>query len=326
MGPACAAGWRMILALAGGVGGAKLAHGLARLLPPEELLIAVNTGDDFVHLGLHVSPDLDSVMYKLAGLNDTARGWGVRGESWAFMDALGRLGGETWFNLGDRDLATHVERTRRLAAGETLSAVTGTLCRTLGIAHEIVPMSDDPVRTMVLSDGSRIPFQDYFVRLRCEPPASGFAFDGADKARPAAALAAVLSDPSLEAIVICPSNPFVSVAPILALPAVRAAIDRRRVPMVAVSPIIAGAAVKGPAAKMMHELGLTPSASSIAAHYGATIDGLIVDAEDAALVADIEAMGMRALAAPTVMKSAEDERDLAETAVRFARTLLPRRR
>ena len=314
----------MILALAGGVGGAKLAHGLARLLPPEQLQIAVNTGDDFVHLGLHVSPDLDSVMYKLAGLNDPARGWGLAGESWHFMEALGRLGGETWFNLGDRDLATHVERTRRLAAGETLSAVTATLCRALGIRHRVAPLSDDPVRTVVLSGDERIPFQDYFVRLKCEPAVSGFVFDGAEAARPSPAFARALADRALEAVVICPSNPFVSVAPILALPAVAAAIAARRVPVVAVTPIIGGEAVKGPAAKMMRELGLRLSASAIAAHYGRSIDGFVVDEADMAEAAAIEALGVRALVAPTLMRTADDERRLAEDTVRFARTLRPR--
>lgn len=316
----------MILALAGGVGGAKLAHGLARVLAPEDLVIVVNTGDDFVHLGLHISPDLDSVMYKLAGLNDPVRGWGLAGESWHFMDALGRLGGTTWFNLGDRDLATHVERTRRLAAGETLSAVTAALCGALGIRHRVVPMSDDPVRTIVLSGGERIPFQDYFVRLRCEPVVRGFVFEGADAARPSPALAAALADPALEAIVICPSNPFVSVGPIFALPAVAATRAARRVPLVAVTPIIGGEAVKGPAAKMMRELGLRLSASAVAGHYGRAIDGFVVDEVDRDQVAAIEAQGVRAVAAPTLMRSADDERRLAETTLRFARALASRAR
>jgi LPPG:FO 2-phospho-L-lactate transferase len=320
------AGQRMILALAGGVGGAKLAHGLARILSPDELLIAVNTGDDFVHLGLHVSPDLDSVMYKLAGLNDPVRGWGLAGESWHFMDALGRLGGESWFNLGDRDLATHVERTRRLAAGETLSSVTAALCGALGIRHRVVPMSDDPVRTIVLSGAERIPFQDYFVRLNCAPAVGGFVFEGATAARPSAALAEALADPALDAIVICPSNPFVSIAPIMALPAMAEAFARRGVPIVAVTPIIGGTAVKGPAAKMMAELGVPPSASAIAAHYGASIDGFVVDAQDAAEAGAVEALGTRALVVPTLMRTADDERRLAEDTLRFARALRPRHR
>jgi LPPG:FO 2-phospho-L-lactate transferase len=311
----------VIVALAGGVGGAKLAHGLARALAPEELLIAVNTGDDFEHLGLHVSPDLDSVMYKLAGLSDPERGWGLAGETWQFMAALGRLGGEIWFNLGDRDLATHVERTRRLAAGETLSQVTAALASALGIAHRMAPMSDDPVRTVVATVDGRLPFQHYFVRLGCAPAVTGFAFDGADAAHPSPALSAALADPRLEAIVLCPSNPFVSVGPILAVPAIRAAVEARRAPLVAVSPILGGEAVKGPAAKMMRELGMTPSSAAIAAHYGALLDGLVIDAADAAEAATIEAAGCRTLAVPTLMRGAADERQLADAVLGFVRSL-----
>lgn len=314
----------MILALAGGVGGAKLAHGLARILAPDDLLIAVNTGDDFVHLGLHVSPDLDSVMYKLAGLNDPVRGWGLRDETWHFMAALGRLGGETWFNLGDLDLATHVERTRRLAAGQTLSAATASLCEALGIHHRIAPMSDDPVRTSVITDAGRLPFQEYFVRLKCVPRVRGFAFDGSDSAVPAPALRATLDDPALEAIVICPSNPFVSVAPILAVPAIARAMRARRVPAVAVTPIIGGEAVKGPAAKMMGELGVAASAAAVAAHYGDLIDGFVIDGRDASEAPAVEALGTHALAAATLMRTAEDERRLAQETLDFARRLSPR--
>lgn len=314
----------MILALAGGVGGAKLAHGLARVLAPDDLVIAVNTGDDFEHLGMHISPDLDSVMYKLAGLNDPVRGWGVRDETWRFMAALGRLGGATWFNLGDQDLATHVERTRRLRAGDTLSQVTASLCRALGIAHPVIPMSDDPVRTVVLSDQGPLPFQDYFVRLGCAPKVSGFRFEGAATARPAPGLAATFASPALAAIVLCPSNPFVSVAPILAMPAIRNAIAGRRVPVVAVTPIIGGAAVKGPAAKMMAELGMAPSATSVARHYGPLIDGFVLDEADGSEAPAITALGIAVTVAPTLMRGPEDERALAEATLRFAHTLSPR--
>ena len=281
----------MILALAGGVGGAKLAHGLARLMPPDELLIAVNTGDDFEHLGLHICPDLDSVMYKLAGLNDTERGWGLADESWDFMAALGRLGGDTWFNLGDKDLATHVERTRRLAKGETLSEVTAALCGALGIEHRIVPMTDAPVTTMVDTETGPIPFQDYFVRLRCEPAVIGFRFTGSDQAAPTPALAATLASDSLSAIIICPSNPYVSIDPILSLSGLTDAIKNHAAPVVAVSPIIGGDTIKGPAAKMMAERGQTPSAGVIANHYGDLLDGLVIDLTDAALAPDIDAGG-----------------------------------
>lgn len=311
----------MILALAGGVGGAKLAHGLARVLPPDDLLIAVNSGDDFEHLGLHISPDLDSVMYKLAGLNDTGRGWGLANETWQFMDALEKLSGETWFNLGDRDLATHVERTRRLGSGESLSDVTRDLCASLGIAHRIVPLSDDPVRTMVTTEDGVLPFQDYFVRLQCAPAVTGFSFEGATSAQPSDALQAALKGDDLTAIIICPSNPFVSIDPFFALPDIAAAIENRRVPVVAVSPIIGGAAIKGPAAKMFGELGIEPSASAIAAHYGDRIDGLVIDTCDADLAVPIEAAGTQVRVTGTVMKSAEDERKLAQETLAFAALL-----
>ena len=312
----------MILALAGGVGGAKLAHGLARALAPEELVVAVNTGDDFDHLGLHISPDLDSVMYKLAGINDPERGWGLAGESWHFMAALERLGGEVWFSLGDQDLATHVERTRRLNQGETLTGVTRDLCRRLAIAHHIVPMSDDAVRTVVVTDdGERLPFQDYFVRQKCAPAIAAVSFEGADSAAPSPPLAEALSDPRLSAVVICPSNPFVSIAPIIALPVVAAFLARRPVPVIAVSPIIGGRAVKGPAAKMLSEMGFAASADGIAAHYGATIDALVIDTADAALAEDIEAMGPRVRVTATLMQSAADELALARTVLEFAQVL-----
>ena len=311
----------MILALAGGVGGAKLAHGLARILSPDELVIAVNTGDDFEHLGLHISPDLDSVMYKLAGINDTERGWGVADESWHFMGALARLEGETWFNLGDRDLATHVERTHRLAAGETLSHITAALCRALGIEHKIVPMTDSAVRTMVTTEAGTIPFQDYFVRLRCEPVVTGFCFSGAEQAHVAPMFAEALESVNLSAIVICPSNPYVSIDPILSLAGVAAAIEGRRVPLVALSPIIGGDAIKGPAGKMMAELGLQPSAASIASHYGRRLDGLVIDQTDGALAPKIEAMGIPTHVAQTIMKTADDEQTLAQEILTFATSL-----
>jgi len=221
----------MIVALAGGVGGAKLADGLARVVAPGDLTIAVNTGDDFEHLGLHVSPDLDTVMYTLAGRNDRETGWGLAGETWAFMAALERLGGETWFRLGDQDMATHVERTRRLGDGQTLSAVTAELCDRFGIGHPIVPMSDDPIRTMVLTGDGRLPFQDYFVRLRCEPRVTGFEFDGAQAARASPALLAVMGSGSISTAIICPSNPYVSVGPILAVPEIARWLGERAFPV-----------------------------------------------------------------------------------------------
>jgi len=272
----------MIIALAGGVGGARLANGLARILPPGELTVIVNTGDDFQHLGLHVSPDPDTVMYTLAGLNDTERGWGLAGETFACMAAVGRLGGEDWFALGDRDLASHIERTRRLAAGETLSAITADFARRLGITQTILPMSDDTVQTRLHTAEGVLAFQDYFVRRRCEPAVTGLEYAGATTASPSPGLAALMRSGAPRGIVICPSNPFLSIEPILAVPGVRDWLRNRIVPCVAVSPLIGGKAVKGPAAKMLAELGLQATPQAIAARYDGLIDGLVIDTADAA--------------------------------------------
>ena len=295
----------MILALAGGVGGAKLAVGLARALGPDELVVAVNTGDDFEHLGLHISPDLDTVMYTLAGVANPETGWGQADESWQFMAALARLGGPDWFRLGDRDLATHLERTRRLKQGESLSAVTRALCERLGARHAIVPMSDDPVRTVVHTDDGVLEFQDYFVRRRCEPRVRKVEYRGAERARPAELFAQALARPDLRGIVFCPSNPYLSIAPVLALPGVREAIERRRVPSVAVSPIIGGQAVKGPAAKLMAELGVEVSSVEIARYYRKLVDVLVLDRADAALAGAVQALGPRARVTDTLMRNDE---------------------
>ena len=310
-----------ILALAGGVGGARMARGLAAVLDPGSLTVAVNTGDDFEHLGLPVSPDLDTVMYSLAGRANDETGWGVAGETWSFMEALGDLGGETWFRLGDRDLATHVLRRRMLEKGMTLSEATGALCGAFGIEHRIVPMSDQPVRTIVETNEGALPFQDYFVRRRCEPRVRAFRFEGIDTALPAPGFAAALADPALQAVVICPSNPYVSVAPILGIPAVTAFMAARTVPVVAVSPIVGGAAVKGPAAKMMAELGAETSALGIARHYGAQIDGIVIDRVDAALAPGIGSLGLVVHVAQTVMRSEEESRALARETLDFAARL-----
>jgi LPPG:FO 2-phospho-L-lactate transferase len=269
-----------VVALCGGVGGAKLAHGLALALPPEDLSVIVNTGDDFQHLGLHISPDLDSVMYALAGLSDPIRGWGRRDESWAFMAALAELNSETWFQLGDKDLAVHVERTRRLAQGASLSEVTAHLCGALGIAVRVLPMSDDPVRTRVLTAEGWLDFQDYFVRRRCEPAVLDFMFAGAATARAQPQALAALQRSDLRAIVICPSNPFVSVEPILAVADIQNALRESGAPVVAVTPIIGGKAVKGPAAKMMAELGLDVSGVAVARRYADLVDGFVIDHAD----------------------------------------------
>jgi LPPG:FO 2-phospho-L-lactate transferase len=312
----------MILALAGGVGGAKLAHGLARILDPSELVIAVNTGDDFLHLDYFICPDLDSVLYKLAGINDIERGWGIRDETWNFMGSLKKIGGEDWFQLGDKDLATHVERTRRLTEGQTLSEVTRALCQQHNIAHSIVPMTDHRVGTVVDTKDGDFFFQDYFVRLRCAPAFTGVHYKGMEDAVPAPQFEEALKEPTLQAIVFCPSNPFVSIDPILNVPGVADALDKAAVPIVAVSPIIGGQAVKGPAAKMMAELNLPVSPLGIAQHYGDLIDGLVIDDEDAGLAERIMATGIGVQVTNTLIKSAEDEARLAQETLNLAATLL----
>lgn len=306
---------RQVLALCGGIGGAKLALGLYRVLAPGRLTVAVNTGDDFTHLGLHISPDIDTVAYTLAGLSDTERGWGLAGESWHFMEALGRLGGETWFQLGDHDLATHVLRSRRLAAGETLSQVTAALAGRLGIQARLLPMSDDPVRTVVDTAEGRLPFQNYFVEHRCRPRVTAVTFAGAGEARVQNDILTRLAADTLAAIVLCPSNPYLSIDPMLAIPGLRAALKASPAPVVAVSPIIGGQAVKGPTAKIMQELGLPVSNAAIAAHYGDLLDGLIVDEADAA---EIPRLGLPAVATRTLMETLEDRERLARMVLDFA--------
>ncbi len=308
----------MILALAGGVGGAKLARGFADVLPPEELMVVVNTGDDFEHLGLHVSPDVDTVMYTLAGINNTTLGWGIAGETWNFMRALETLGGETWFRLGDRDLATNIERTHRLRTGESLSAVTEHLCARLGVRDRVVPMSDAPVRTLVHTSEGVLNFQDYFVRRRAEPIVTKLEFSGAEEARIAPAFRLALDSQALAAVVVCPSNPYLSIAPILALPGVRTALERRRVPVIAVSPIVAGQALKGPAAKIMRELGKQPSSLEVARFYRGLIDMLVVDYADSALSPSIAALGIRPVVTNSIMKDPQDRGTLARRIIESA--------
>lgn len=300
-----------VIALCGGVGGAKLAFGLTRLLPPDRLSIIVNTGDDFEHLGLAISPDIDTVTYTLADVADRERGWGLAGESWAFMDALRAIGGEDWFQLGDRDLATHVERTRRLRDGETLSDVTAALGRARGIAHPLLPMSDEPVRTIVESDAGALAFQHYFVRERCRPAVRAIRFEGAEHAAPAPAVRSLIACDDIAAIVLCPSNPWLSVDPILAVPGLRDGLRGTGAPVVAVSPIIGGAAVKGPTAKLMAELGLTVDQRSIANHYRGFVDTLVIDETDRAEAEGVTAEGLRAHVAPTLMTCDADRIALA---------------
>lgn len=307
-----------ILALSGGVGGAKLAAGLAAVLAPEDLTIAVNTGDDFEHLGLTVCPDVDSVVYALAGLNDTQRGWGVADESWKAMENLGKLGEATWFNLGDRDLAMHIARSWRLRAGESLSAVITRLTRELGIAHRVVPMSDDPVRTQIEAEEGWLDFQHYFVREQCRPVAKAIRFAGAASAKPSRGFADALARSDLAAIILCPSNPFLSVDPILAVHGVRAALAAREVPFVAVSPLIGGQSLKGPLGKLLGELGRANSNRAIAEHYAGLLDHLIIDESDAADAEGLRGMGISVTVAPTVMCDADDRERLARVALSAA--------
>jgi LPPG:FO 2-phospho-L-lactate transferase len=304
-----------ITALAGGVGGAKLSDGLAQILPPEQLTIIVNTGDDFEHLGLNISPDLDTVCYTLAGLANPETGWGRLGDTTNALDNISRLGGPAWFHLGDQDLATHMERTRRLREGQTLSQITSSFCHAWGVLHTILPMSDDRVRTMVAaSDEGELPFQEYFVHRKCEPKVKGFRFDGIDQARPAPGVMAAIHD--ADAIIFCPSNPWVSLDPILALPGVRSALERKKV--VAVSPIIGGQTVRGPAAKMYAELGFQPSALSVAKHYGEILTGFVLDNMDSNLVQEYSIpLQITAI----LMKDRRDRRRLAQDVLNFIQTL-----
>jgi LPPG:FO 2-phospho-L-lactate transferase len=305
-----------ILALAGGVGGGKLTRGLAAVLPPERLAIVVNTADDFVHLGLHVSPDIDSVLYALADLNDLERGWGLAHETWSFMAALERLHADTWFRLGDRDLATHVLRTRDLNAGHSLSDVTNLLAARLDLAHRVVPMTDQPVQSIVQTDEGRLAFQDYFVRRQCAPKFYGVTFEGVRHAVPSEGFRDALNQ--ADVIIFTPSNPFVSIDPILALADVKNTLARSGRPVVAVSPIVGGQSIKGPLAKMMTEQGIEPSALAVAQHYGELVSGWVIDTVDEALAPSIEALGCRVKVCPTVMRDLDDKQRLAQDTVDFA--------
>lgn len=309
------------VALSGGVGGAKLSLGLAHLLG-EQLSVIVNTGDDFEHLGLHISPDVDTALYTLAGVVNPDTGWGRRDETWTFMAALQQLGGPGWFKLGDADLATHVERTRRLRSGETLTSITAHLAKSFGVKSHVLPMCDEALRTVVETDQGPLAFQDYFVREQCRPTVRAIRFDGTRAAKPSPQVCAALTDSALAGIIICPSNPWLSVDPILAIPGLHKAIRASGAPVIAVSPIIAGKAVKGPTAKIMRELNLEPGAVSIARHYSGLIDGFLIDSEDHEL-ADAIAVPVRT--AHTLMQSLEDKVGLARECLDFCAALKPAR-
>ena len=308
-----------VLALTGGIGGAKLCLGLQRVLPAGALRIIVNTGDDFEHLGLAISPDVDTTLYTLAGLANTELGWGRDGETWSFMRALETLGGPAWFRLGDGDLALHVERTRRLAAGETLTEIVADIARRFGIAARVMPMSDDPVRTMVrTADARELGFQEYFVRERCAPAVAELRYAGAAAARIPSAAAESLHDPGLQAIVIAPSNPYLSIDPVLAVPGMRSALRAHGAPVIAVTPLIGDSAVKGPTAKIMRELGLIPSPLTVLGHYGGLVDGFVLDERDAALAKDI---GVPVRLCDTLMRSLADRERVARCTLELAQAL-----
>jgi len=298
-----------IVALAGGVGGAKLAHGLAQILPPEDLTVIGNTGDDFEHYGLYICPDLDTVCYTLAGLANPETGWGRVDETWNVIENVSKLGGPDWFRLGDRDLGTHLERTRRLNEGDSLSKITSDFCKAWGIKQTILPMSDQPVRTMVDTDEGELAFQEYFVHRRCEPRVKGFKFENVDKAEPAPGVVEAIQ--SAEVVIICPSNPWVSIDPILRV------VKEIEKPVYAVSPIIRGQAVKGPAAKMYRELGIEPSAFAVANHYRNLLSGFVMDNTDAQLIESVRGLNIQVHVTNTLMKGLEDRRQLAGNILDF---------
>ncbi len=311
-----------VLALSGGVGGAKLCLGLQAALPDGALHVVANTADDFTLHGLRICPDIDTLLYTLSGRSNREQGWGLAGESWHVLEALRELGGETWFQLGDRDLATHLWRTGQLAAGSSLSEVTATLAARFGIASSIYPMCEQSVSTLVHTDRGELDFQRYFVEHRCEPQVSGFEFRGIDAAEPPTALMKRLAECPPTAILLCPSNPFVSMDPVLSVPGLWQALAGCDAPVIAVSPIVAGSALKGPAAKMMAELGLAVTAAGVAAHYAQRYPGLVdcfvLDDSDATLDADVATLGLRAEVMPTIMRTDEDKRALAQRLMMIA--------
>lgn len=302
----------MIVALAGGVGAARLLRGMVDEIPPSEITAIINTGDDTDLHGLHISPDLDTVMYTLADAINTETGWGLAGETWRVMETLGARGGVTWFNLGDQDLATHLYRTQRLSEGAALGGVTAELAASFGVEVNLVPVTDDPLRTRVqLAEGPEVGFQEYFVRLRHQVAASGIRFEGAERATPGPGVLEALEEG--DPIVVCPSNPVVSIGPLLAVPGVLDRLEQRRDRVIGVSPIIAGAAVKGPAGRLLVEMGFESSVVGVARWYASWMGTLVIDEADAALAASVEAEGVRCVVAPTLMSDRERSAALART-------------
>jgi len=306
-----------VVALAGGVGAARFLRGLVGATDPCGVIAIVNTGDDFVHHGLHISPDLDTVTYTLAGFVNEAAGWGIAGDTTACLEMLGHLGQETWFRLGDRDLAIHLMRTRLLGEGLPLSSVTERIRHAFGLQARILPMTDAPFATLVETPEGVLPFQDYFVRRGWRDPVRALHFRNAKAARPAPGVLEAID--SAEAIIVCPSNPLVSIAPILGVPGIRDAIEQSRAPVAAVSPIIGGRALKGPADRMLRDLGHASTAAGVARLYEKLADIFVVDKEDAGLVAEIEGLGMRCVAINTMMSTPERARELASAVLGLLR-------
>lgn len=302
-----------IAALAGGVGGAKLVQGLASVLAANELTVIVNTADDFDHFGLRICPDLDTVCYTLAGLGNTQTGWGRADETWRAFEGIRSLGGPDWFRMGDRDLATHLERTRRLALGDPLSTIVASFCDRWGVRHRVLPMTDDRVATLLETDEGQLEFQEYFVHRQCEPRIISIAFRGIRSSRPSPGVKEALE--GADAVILCPSNPWVSIDPILAVPGIAQAIRQSRT--IAVSPIIGGLALKGPAAKMLVELGQESSAAAVARHYGQTISAFVLDKTDGQMAAQVEASGIRVLVCNTFMPTLPERKRLAQDILGF---------
>jgi LPPG:FO 2-phospho-L-lactate transferase len=307
----------MILTLAGGVGAARFLDGLTKVMPPEEVHIVANTADDTEIYGLHISPDVDTVIYTLAGLANPIHGWGIQNDTFESLKALGKLGEETWFQLGDRDLATHIFRTNRLLSGAKLSAVTAQIARQLGVRSTIMPMSNDRVRTIVRTPGGKLEFQTYFVRRQAQDEVLGVTFQGGPESRPTPGLLAAIR--AAAGIVFCPSNPIISVGPILAVPGIRKAIERRKCPSAAISPIVGGRALKGPAANMMATMGMEVSALGVAKIYQGLVDIFILDETDKELAPAIQKLGMQAVTTNTIMSGTAEKKALARTALRALR-------
>ncbi len=303
-----------VTALAGGVGAARFLEGLIQAVPQDDVTVISNTGDDEEFFGLHVSPDIDIVIYTLAGAIDREKGWGLHGETYTALSALARFGYDTWFNLGDADMATHAHRTQMLRAGAALSDATRSIAAAFGLRITMLPVTDDRMRTLVDTDAGTLAFQEYFVKRRTADDVRAVRFEGADAARPAPGVLSAIA--AADAVIIAPSNPVVSIGPLLAVAGVRDALRETRAPVAAISPIVGGRTIKGPADRMMAALGMRPDAAGIAAAYAGFLDVLVIDEQDAALASDVAATGVRPVIAQTVMRGPDEKRALAETVLR----------